>query len=288
VGRIWWPSSFDATLGFPGEGPPFPWVAPSPSGAWLRRAARVLTGDEAPANQLWIADGLSDEAIHDVLVGIALRGNSAKPIAARCQSHPTRVAGLLGTNDPTSIQATQGCAYSFQQRPYQYWRPRPIRLAGDQMGAAAAEIDRLIHLCGAVEMTPAHDRDKALRPDAAVWERRPLRGRWWPAEKRIPVLTSDEAVHAYDRECLSSQASRRVRGKPFRDFESIVFTVPKKDGRFRLFTDYRPLNEFHFKRPFKMKNVQTIAETIQPWDFGMLVDLTDCYLTMGLHPSQRK
>ncbi len=135
----------------------------------MRRAARVLTGDEAPANRPWIADGLSDEAIHDVLVGIALRDNSAKPIAARCQSHPTRVAGLLGTADPTtSIQATQGCAYSFQQRPYQYRRPRPIRLAGDQMGAAAAEIDRLIHLCGAVEMAPAPDRDKALRPDAAV------------------------------------------------------------------------------------------------------------------------
>jgi len=288
VGRFWWPTSFDATLGFPGEGPPLPWVTPSPSGAWLRRAARVLTGDEAPANQPWITDGLSDEAIHDVLVGIALRGNSAKPIAARCQSHPTRVAGLLGIDDPTSIQAAQGCAYSFQQRPYQYRRPRPIRLARDQMGAAAAEIDRLIHLCGAVEMAPAHDRDKALRPDAAVWERRPLRWGWWPAEKRVPVFTSNEAVRAYDRECLISQASRRVRGKPFRDFESTVFTVPKKDGRFRLCTDYRPLNEFQVKRPFKMENVQTIAETIQPWDFGMLVDLTDCYLTMGLHPSQRK
>ncbi len=56
------------------------------------------------------------------------------------------------------------------------------------MGAAAAEIDRLIHLCGAVEIAPAHDRDKALRPDAAVWERRPLRGGWWPAEKRVPVF----------------------------------------------------------------------------------------------------
>jgi hypothetical protein len=57
-------------------------------------------------------------------------------------------------------------------------------------------------------------------------------------EARPRFLTSDEAVHAYDRECLSSQASRRVRGKPFRDFESTVFTVPKKDGRFRLCTDY--------------------------------------------------
>jgi hypothetical protein len=142
MGRVWWPSSFDATLGFPSEAPPFPWVAPPPIGAWLRRAARVLTGDEAPANQPWIADGLSDEAIHDVLVGIALRGNSARPIAARWQSHPVRGASLLGTDDPTSIQAAQGCEYTFHQCPYQYRRPRPIRLAGDQMVAAAAEIDR--------------------------------------------------------------------------------------------------------------------------------------------------
>jgi hypothetical protein len=35
-----------------------------------------------------------------------------------------------------------------------------------------------------------------------------------------------------------------------------------------------------------MENAQTVAETLQPLDFGMLVDLTDCYLTMGLpHPS---
>jgi seryl-tRNA synthetase len=30
------------------------------------------------------------------------------------------------------------------------------------MQAAAAEIDRLMHVCGAVEFAPEHDRDKAL------------------------------------------------------------------------------------------------------------------------------
>ncbi len=102
----------------------------------------------------------------------------------------------------------------------------------------------------------------------------------------VRTLPSDEAVCNYDRDCLRSQTLRQSQGKPFRDFESTVFTVPKKDGWFRLCTDYRPLNEFQTKRPFKMENVQTVAETLQPLDFGMLVDLTDCYLTMGLpHPS---
>ena len=238
--------------------------------------------------QPWIADDLSDDAIHDALLGIAMRGNSAQPIAARIQLHPSRVGRILGLEDATTIQAAQGCAYTFNQRPYQFRRPRPIRLAAAQLAAAGAEIDRLIHECHAVETAPAHDRDKALRPGFPAWERLPLRKGWWPAEKLVPVLASESAVRDYDAECLRTQNVRRAQGKPFRDFESTVFTVPKKDGRFRLCTDYRPLNEFQTKRPFKMENVQTVAETIQRGDFGMLVDLTDCYLTMGLPPAQRK
>jgi hypothetical protein len=37
-----------------------------------------------------------------------------------------------------------------------------------------------------------------------------------------------------------------------------------------------------------MDDNQLIAETIQPGDYGMLVDLKDAYLTLGLHPSHRK
>jgi hypothetical protein len=137
VGRFWWPTSFDATLGFPGEGPlaqslRAPLATP-PQGDWLHRAARVLTGSEALGGQPWIADDLSDDAIHDVLLKIAVRGNSTQPIAARFQLHPSRVGRLLGLDDATTIQAAQGCAYTFHQRPYQFRRPRPIRLAAAQL-----------------------------------------------------------------------------------------------------------------------------------------------------------
>ncbi len=37
-----------------------------------------------------------------------------------------------------------------------------------------------------------------------------------------------------------------------------------------------------------MDDTQLIAETIQPGDYGMLVDLKDAYLTLSLHPSHRK
>ena len=102
------------------------------------------------------------------------------------------------------------------------------------------------------------------------------------------MVSGHAELRAYDADCLASQAARRSVGRPFRDFESTVFVVPKKDGKFRLCTDYRALNEFQRKVPFKMDTLQSVADVIQRNDFGMLVDLTDCYLTMGLHPSQRK
>ena len=133
--------------------------------------------------QPWIVGDLSADAIHDLLLGIALQGNSNRPIAARVQSRPDRVAGLLGEGNPTSAQAISGCAYNFGQRPYQIRRPRPIRLAAGSLQAASAEIDRLLEVCGAVESAPAHDRDRALTPGASAWELRPLPLGRWPAEK---------------------------------------------------------------------------------------------------------
>ena len=292
MGRAWWSSFFDATLGFPGEGPPSGvFLAPlgrPPDGEWLSKASRVLQGAEAFAGQGWIGEGMSADAIHDALLKIAQRGNSARPIAARVQAQPERIGRLLGADHPTAAQARNGCAYNLAQRPFQYRRPHTIRLQAGALQAASTEIERLEQVCYAVESAPMHDRDKALTPSAASWELRPLPAGSWPAEKRIPMVSTLREMQQYDAACLASQLARRSKGKPFRDFESTVFVVPKKDGRFRLCTDYRALNEFQTKVPFKMDTLQSVADCIQPGDFGMLVDLTDCYLTMGLHPSQRK
>jgi hypothetical protein len=69
---------FDATLGFPGEGPPaHVFMAPlgrPPDDEWLTKATRVLHGMEAFTGQGWIAEGLSPDAMHDALLQIALRG----------------------------------------------------------------------------------------------------------------------------------------------------------------------------------------------------------------------
>jgi hypothetical protein len=49
--------------------------------------------------------------------------------------------------------------------------------------------------------------------------------------------------------------------------------VPKKDGNFRLCTDYRKLNLFQRKTTFKMDDTQLIAETIQPGSIAVFVTL---------------
>ena len=92
-----------------------------PDDEWLTKASRVLHGLEAFTGQGWIPAGLSPDAMHDALLRIALRGNSARPIAARIQSHPERIARLLGSENPTSGQARDGGAYNLATRPFQIW-----------------------------------------------------------------------------------------------------------------------------------------------------------------------
>ncbi len=112
--RCW---NVNATLGFPGEGPSPESLSPLgslPGEAWLRLASSVLNGVSSFAGQPWITDGLSSDAIHDVLLGIVLRGNSERPITARVQSQLDSVARLLRVDNLTVIQAL----YDLGQRLY--------------------------------------------------------------------------------------------------------------------------------------------------------------------------
>ncbi len=108
----WRASGFDATLGFPGEGPDLemPTVA---EGRWMETASRVLAGTDCFDNT-WFTHDLSSAAIHDTLVALAERGNSPDPIAARVQLHPARIERLLGSHSTTAQQAVGGCV---QLRP---------------------------------------------------------------------------------------------------------------------------------------------------------------------------
>jgi hypothetical protein len=140
--------------------------------------------------------------------------------AARVQSRPHRIARLLGATNHTAAQAEHGCAYNLGQRPYPIRRPRPIRLAAGPLQAAAAEIDRLMQVCGAVEYAPDHDRDKALSESSEEWEKCPSRvGRGPPKSRsrscllrRIDVGTTRHARRR--KPCAAPRGARSVTLSP--------------------------------------------------------------------------
>ena len=257
---------------------------------FISNARSILAGDsraKGPASQL--RDGISNEEIERVLTELATAGNSDRPVAARLQTYPTNVKNLVG--DSTSLaaeSARRGVAYRFVRRPQQWRRPRPLKLALDQELAASAEIARLFNTCQAIERAPEHDADKCLRSWALTYERQMLPRGQWPQEPIIPLCSTESEVAKYNRDQMALYRRRRAEGRPLRDFESGVFTVAKGDGGYRLCTDYRELNKFAEKTKFQMEGVQEVAELIQPHDYGMLVDLKDAHLTLGLHPSHRK
>jgi hypothetical protein len=98
----------------------------------------------------------SDDHVHLCLLALAEKGNQTIPIAARLQTRPSRIAALLGQDDPTSLAAVGGSAYNFHTRPFQYLRPRPIRLDRFQTAAVTTELHRLREDCHAVESAPEH------------------------------------------------------------------------------------------------------------------------------------
>ena len=280
-------AAWDPTLGFPGEGPNEGMGDSHPF--MLKARGALIEGSTAKVHLHGLAPGVSPQFIQGVLENLAAAGNSDRPVAARLQTHPENVRMLLDDDFSLTTQAARrGVVYQLTERPHQRRRPRPLRLQEGQRVAALAEIQRLLHTCQAIETVPAHDGDKPLRPGCAKYERQPFPLGPWPRENPVPYFELDSEVLLYNQRCERAYLNRIRRGHTLRDFESGVFCVPKSDGGFRLCTDYRELNTFSRKSKFQMEGVQQVAELIQQDDYGMLIDLKDCYLTMGLHPAQRK
>ena len=257
---------------------------------FVMNSRSILRGDiQAKGLASQLRPGTSMKDMESVLTALATAGNSDRPVAARLQTHPTNVQRLVeDAHSLTAQSATRGVAYRFTSRPTQWHRPRPLQLEAASMEAAAAEINRLYNVCKAIERCEDHDGDKCLRSWAKSYERKRLPRGQWPTEPIVPLLTSEKEVENYNAQQNFLFRRGQARNLPLRDFESGVFTVSKSDGGHRLCTDYRELNKFSEKQRFQMEGVQEIAEMIQQGDYGMLVDLKDAYLTLGLHPSHRK
>lgn len=275
-------SSHFSTGWQPVEQPEHPFI----SRARLIRAGVSLERDPLLAS---ITPAVSDSYIDEVLSQLASQGNSERPIASRFQSFPENVRRLVQDDESLTVKAARtGVAYAFTSRPQQFKRPRPLKLQHEEQEAVSKEIERLLNHCQAVEVAPDHDNHKGLLSPVMAYEREVLPVGHWPREDPVPIFHSIGQVKRYNHRQRQIQQANRRSGKPFRDFESGVFCVKKADGGFRLCTDYRELNRFSGKSRFQMEGVQQVAELIQGKDFGMLIDLKDCYLTLGLHPAHRK
>ena len=286
-------------MGYPGEGPTqcsTPWDAPrwvdmTPEHPFITRSRSVLTG-VSPGRGLMtkLVDGASDETVHKVMMALAESGNSTLPVAARFQSRPANLRRLAPPEATVMVSAAErGVAYRFSSRPCQRRAPKPFQLAPDEEEAVSAEVQRLHEVCSAIEPAPEHDHHKALlRGQAQSYELQDFPEGPWPKEAPVPVLGNDSDMVKYNVRCSQKCRERLARGLPRQDFESGVFTVPKSDGGHRLCTDFRALNEYVDVPKFQMEGVKQGAELIQRGDYAMLVDLKDCYLTMGVHPAQRK
>lgn len=286
-------------MGFPGEGPPrysAPWDSPqwvdmTPEHPFITHSRSVLTG-ASPGKGLisQLVDGATDETVHSIMKTLAERGNSTLPVAARFQSKPDNVRRLAPPEATVMVSAAErGVAYRFSSQPCQKKAPKPFTLAPDEEAAVSAEVQRLHEVCSAIEPAPEHDHHKALlRKQAQPYELKDFPEGPWPKEAPVQVLEETGQRQDYDRRHSRECRERTARGLHRRDFESGVFTVPKSDGGHRLCTDFRALNEYVDVPKFQMEGVKQAAELIQRNDHAMLVDLKDCYLTMGVHPAQRR
>ena len=71
-------------------------------------------------------------------------------------------------------------------------------------------------------------------------------------------------------------------------FISGLFVIPKRSGGFRPIVNLKGLNKFIKTEHFKMEGVGTLQEIIRPNDFFVKMDLKDAYLTVPIHPKDRR
>lgn len=69
-----------------------------------------------------------------------------------------------------------------------------------------------------------------------------------------------------------------------RVFWNRVFLVPKKNGKMRLVTNLRPLNQWLANDSFQMDHAAVVRRALAPNMFATSIDLSDAYLHIPLHP----
>jgi len=75
---------------------------------------------------------------------------------------------------------------------------------------------------------------------------------------------------------------------PGAGFYGNIFTVPKKNGKWRLVVDLSPLNVHVKQIPFKMETAASVRLAIRPGDWATSIDLSDAYFHITMSRSARR
>ena len=113
-----------------------------------------------------------------------------------------------------------------------------------------------------------------------------------PIQRRLPnsVTMSDDMKKICDDE-VDSLASKGAITEVLDSSVGFVcsfFCIPKKDSTWRPIVNLKPLNMFIRYEHFKMEGLDSVKFLVRQGDWLVKIDLKDAYLTVPIHPSQRK
>ena len=105
---------------------------------------------------------------------------------------------------------------------------------------------------------------------------------------RVQGLQKDQALAICIQSLLSKNAIERVENVKSLGFYRRLFLVPKPHQRWRPVIDLSRLNTFLHVEKFKMETPESIRTSLIPGEWVSLIDLSDVYLHIPIHPNPRK
>ena len=102
------------------------------------------------------------------------------------------------------------------------------------------------------------------------------------------ALPKDQALADCIQSLLSKNAIERMENVKSLRFYSRLFLVPKPHQRWRPVIDLSRLNTFLHVEKFKMETPESIRTSLIPGEWVSLIDLSNTYLHIPIHPHSRK
>ena len=123
-----------------------------------------------------------------------------------------------------------------------------------------------------------------------VGARIPLLQTPYQAVPGFNMAMSEEASAICEAEVASLLAKGAVTRLPDSEqcFVSGIFVIPKSSGGFRPITNLKGLNKFVEHQHFKMEGLNVLKDIVRKGDFFTKIDLQDAYLTVPIHPDDKK